>query len=254
MRGAPGAGAPPWRSLSAALYNAASFHRQRTGPPKELPLEPIALTHLREQRLVAVIRAPRPDAALGAARAVAAGGVRLVEITFTVPGATDVMQALGREPGVTVGAGTVLTATQARAALNAGARFIIAPNLSREVAAEALAAGVLFCPGAYTTTEILAARDAGAQVVKVYPVGVAGGPDYIRIIRDPLPDIPLLAAGGTTLENVVPFLEAGCVGVGLGASLADPALAAAGRFDELTRRARAFVERLEAAGLRAAGA
>jgi 2-dehydro-3-deoxyphosphogluconate aldolase/(4S)-4-hydroxy-2-oxoglutarate aldolase len=217
-------------------------------------MEPLALARLREQRLVAVIRAPDAAAALGAARAVNAGGVGLVEITFTVPGAAEVMAALRDEPGLTVGAGTVLTAAQARAALAAGARFLIAPNLSREVAAEALAAGVLFCPGAYTTTEILAARDAGAHLVKVYPVGVAGGPAYIRIIRDPLPDVPMLAAGGTTLDNVVPFLEAGCVGVGLGASLADPALAAAGRFDELERRAQAFVERIVSAGLRAAAA
>jgi len=102
----------------------------------------------------------------------------------------------------------------------------------------------MYVPGAYTTNEILAARAAGAHVIKVYPVGVAGGPAYIRVIRDPLPDVPMLAAGGTDLENTVPFLQAGCVGVGLGAALADPALAAAGRFDEITRRARAFVERV----------
>lgn len=207
-------------------------------------MEPLALARLREQRLIAVIRAPSPAAALGAARAVAAGGVKLVEITFTVPEAPRVMAELAPQADLVVGAGTVLTAAQARDALAAGARFIIAPNLSREVAAEAVRAGVMFCPGAYTTTEILAAREAGAHVVKVYPVGVAGGPPYIRVIRDPLPDVPMLAAGGTTLDNVVPFLEAGCVGVGLGASLADPALAAAGRFDEITRRARAFVERV----------
>jgi len=217
-------------------------------------MEPLALTRLHEQRLVAVIRAPSPAAALGAARAVAAGGVRLLEITYTVPDAPRVMEALADDPSLTVGAGTVLTAAQARDALAAGARFLIAPNLSLEVAAVAREAGVLFCPGAYTTTEILAARGVGAHVVKVYPVGVAGGPAYIRIIRDPLPDVPLLAAGGTTLENVVPFLEAGCVGVGLGAALADPGLATAGRFDLLTERARAFVVRLEAAGWRAAGA
>ena len=207
-------------------------------------MEPLALARLREQRLIAVIRAPSPAAALGAARAVAAGGVKLVEITFTVPEAPRVMAELAPQADLVVGAGTVLTAAQARDALAAGARFIIAPNLSREVAAEAVRAGVMFCPGAYTTTEILAAREAGAHVVKVYPVGVAGGPPYIRVIRDPLPDVPMLAAGGTTLDNVVPVLEAGCVGVGLGASLADPALAAAGRFDEITRRARAFVERV----------
>src|SRR6185503_10325182 len=91
---------------------------------------------------------------------------------------------------------------------------------------------------------ILAARDAGAHVIKVYPVGVAGGPKYIEVIRDPLPDVPMLAAGGTTLENMVPFLHAGCVGIGLGAALADPKLAIAGNFDEITRRAKAFVQRL----------
>ncbi len=216
-------------------------------------MEPLALTRLREQRLVAVIRAPSPEAALGAALAVGAGGLSLVEVTFTVPRAVDVMTTLASESGIVVGAGTVLTVEQAHAALDAGARFIIAPNLSRAVAAEAVRAGVMYCPGAYTTTEILAAREAGAHIVKVYPVGVAGGPAYIRVIRDPLPDVPMLAAGGTTLENVVPFLEAGCVGVGLGASLADPALAAAGRFDEITRRARAFAERV-ATALRPAGA
>jgi 2-dehydro-3-deoxyphosphogluconate aldolase/(4S)-4-hydroxy-2-oxoglutarate aldolase len=207
-------------------------------------MEPYALARLRERRLIAVIRAADPAAALGAARAVAAGGIELIEVTFTVPDAPRVMAALRDQPGIVVGAGTVLDADQARAALEAGARFLIAPNLSRDVAAAALDAGAMFCPGAYTTSEILAARAAGAHTVKVYPVGVAGGPAYIRVIRDPLPDLPLLAAGGTNLENVTAFLEAGCVGVGLGASLADPALAAAGRFDEITRRARAFVDRV----------
>ena len=210
-------------------------------------MEPIALTTLLERRLIAVIRAPSADAALAAARAVASGGLTLIEITFTVPDAPRVIRAMAGTAGVVIGAGTVLTAAQARAALEAGARFIIAPNLSSEVAKAALGGGAMFCPGAYTTNEILAARDAGAHVVKVYPVGVAGGPNYIRVIRDPLPDVPMLAAGGTTLENMVPFLEAGCVGVGLGGSLADPALAAAGRFDEITRRAKAFVARLASA-------
>ncbi len=104
--------------------------------------------------------------------------------------------------------------------------------------------GVMYCPGAFTTGEILAARAAGAHVVKVYPVGVVGGPLYIKVIREPLPRIPLLAAGGTTLDNVAAFLEAGCVGIGLGGSLADPALAAAGRFDEIAARAAAFVRKV----------
>ncbi|MEO5619027.1 MAG: bifunctional 4-hydroxy-2-oxoglutarate aldolase/2-dehydro-3-deoxy-phosphogluconate aldolase [Candidatus Eisenbacteria bacterium] len=203
--------------------------------------EPDAFKCLREERYVAVIRAASPDAALGAAHAVAAGGIRLIEVTYSVPEAARVMEQLAGRGDMVVGAGTVLTAAQCRAALDAGARFIIAPNLSHEVALLALAAGVMFCPGAYTTGEIIAARHAGAHVIKVYPVGVAGGPAYIRVIRDPLPDIPMLAAGGTNLDNVVPFLRAGCVGCGLGASLADPQLAARGEFAEITRRAGAFV-------------
>jgi 2-dehydro-3-deoxyphosphogluconate aldolase/(4S)-4-hydroxy-2-oxoglutarate aldolase len=206
---------------------------------------PAPLLELADRRLVSVIRAATPEAALAAAHAVADGGVAMVEITFTVPEAARVMAEVAKRTEVTMGAGTVLRPEQAEAALAAGARFVIAPNFSPAVARVALAAGVMYCPGAYTTGEILAARDAGAHVVKVYPVGVAGGPDYIRIIRDPLPDIPMLAAGGTNLDNLVPFLEAGCVGVGLGGSLADPRLAAAGDFAEITRRARAFTARLE---------
>ena len=207
-------------------------------------MDPPLFRRLREQRLVAVIRAPSRAAALRAALAVADGGITLLEITFTVPEAPQVMAELSGRPDIVVGAGTVLTAAQARDALSAGAQFIIAPNVSGEVARVALDGGALYCPGAYTTGEILAARAAGAHVVKVYPVGVAGGPRYIEVIRDPLPDIPMLAAGGTTLENAVPFLRAGCVAIGLGGSLADPRLSAASQFEEITRRARAFVQRL----------
>jgi 2-dehydro-3-deoxyphosphogluconate aldolase/(4S)-4-hydroxy-2-oxoglutarate aldolase len=217
-------------------------------------MTPSALVTLREQRLLAVIRAPSPEAAEASALAVARGGIALLEITFTVPGAARVMAALRDLPNATVGAGTVLTADQAREALASGARFIVAPNFSREVARVALDAGAMYCPGAYTTTEILAARDAGAHVIKVYPVGVAGGPDYIRIIRDPLPDVPMLAAGGTSLANTALFLEAGCIGVGLGGALADPALAARGEFEEITRRARAFVDLVARTGHGAARA
>jgi 2-dehydro-3-deoxyphosphogluconate aldolase/(4S)-4-hydroxy-2-oxoglutarate aldolase len=209
-------------------------------------MHPAAYLELRDRRLIAVIRAPSPKAALAAAEAVAKGGITMIEITFTVPDAPSVIADLTGRPRLTIGAGTVLTAAQARDALAAGAQFIIAPNVSAEVARVALDAGVLYTPGAYTTNEIIAAREAGAHVVKVYPVGVAGGPQYIQVIRDPLPDIPMLAAGGTTLENMNFFLKAGCVGVGLGASLADPKLAATEQFDEITRRARAFVQRLTA--------
>jgi 2-dehydro-3-deoxyphosphogluconate aldolase/(4S)-4-hydroxy-2-oxoglutarate aldolase len=210
-------------------------------------MEPLAFTRLKSDRLLAVIRAATPQAAVRSARAVAAGGIALLEVTYTVPDATSAIAELARDASLVVGAGTVLTTAQANAAIGAGARFIVAPNLSKDVAEVARRAGVMFCPGAYTTGEILAARAAGADIVKVYPVGVAGGPAYIQVIRDPLPDVPMLAAGGTNLENVVPFLRAGCLGIGLGGALADPALAASGAFEEITRRAAAFVARLRAA-------
>lgn len=215
-------------------------------PESRDPVRPAALDALLAHRLLAVIRAATPAAALEAARAVARGGVPLLEVTFTVPDAPRVIAELARDPDVIVGCGTALTAAQAGAAIAAGARFVVAPNVSREVARVALDAGVLYVPGAFTTGEILAAREAGAHVVKVYPVGVAGGPPYIRVVRDPLPDIPMLAAGGTSLDNVAAFLAAGCVACGIGAALADPALAMAGRFDEITARARAFVQAVAA--------
>ena len=214
--------------------------------------EPAAFAELLRTRLVAVIRATTPAAALAAAHAVADGGISLIEITYSVPEAPRVMQELSSRSDIVMGAGTVLTRDQARMALDAGAQFIIAPNFSLEVAQEALAAGVMYCPAAYTTTEIITARNAGAHVLKIYPVGIAGGPAYIQVIRDPLPDIPMLAAGGTNLDNVLPFLAAGCIGVGLGASLADPKLALAGDTTEITRRARAFAARV--AGLPASAA
>lgn len=207
-------------------------------------MEPSALTTLRAQHLLAAIRAPSADTALAAAKAVAKGGISLLEITFTVPDAPRVMATLATVEDAVVGAGTVLTADQCRAALDAGARFILSPVFSPEVAKVALGGRALYVPGAYTPAEIVAARDAGAQVVKVYPVGVAGGPRYIQVIREPLPDIPLLAAGGTTLENLAPFLHAGCIGVGLGGALADAKLAETGQLDEITRRAKAFVHRV----------
>jgi 2-dehydro-3-deoxyphosphogluconate aldolase/(4S)-4-hydroxy-2-oxoglutarate aldolase len=214
-------------------------------------MEAVALTRLREQHLLAVIRTASTAAALGAAEAVAHGGISLIEITFSVPAAPSVMAELSGREGMIVGAGTVMTPEQARDALAAGARFIVAPNFAPEVARIALDAGVMYVPGAYTTTEIAAAFAAGAHVIKVYPVGVAGGPPYIQVIREPLRDVPMLAAGGTTLENTIAFLRSGCIGVGLGAALADPKLAEAGRFDEITRRAKAFVHRITEA--RAAG-
>ena len=215
------------------------------GRPDSSPGALEVFAAVRAHRLVSVIRAAETAAALEAARAVIRGGIALVEVTYSVPDAPAVMRQLVAEkpPGVVIGAGTVLTGREAAAAIEAGARFLIAPNISAAVANAAREAGVFYCPGAYTTNEIVHAIDMGAHLVKVYPVGVAGGPDYIKVIRDPLPRVPMLAAGGTNLDNILAFYAAGCIACGIGGALADPALAAAGRFAEIESRARAFVER-----------
>lgn len=202
----------------------------------------------RSQRLVSVIRAATSEAALGAARAVIRGGMKLVEVTYSVPDAPAIMRTLAEEApaDVVIGAGTVLTRAEALAAVAAGARFLIAPNISDAAASVARESATFYCPGAYTTNEILHAMAMGAQLVKVYPVGVAGGSDYIKVIRDPLPNVPMLAAGGTTLDNIVLFYAAGCVACGIGGAMADPALALAGRFDEIEARAASFVARAAA--------
>jgi 2-dehydro-3-deoxyphosphogluconate aldolase/(4S)-4-hydroxy-2-oxoglutarate aldolase len=207
-------------------------------------MDPTALLELRDRRLIAVIRAPAAPVALAAAQAVAKGGITMIEITFTVPDAPRVIAELKANPNLTVGAGTVLTASQCDQALTAGAQFIVAPNTEQEVATMALDAGVMYVPGALTPNEIVRAHALGAHVVKVHPVGVVGGPHYIEVIREPLPHIPMLAAGGTTLENAMTFLKAGCMAVGIGPALADPKLAMAEQFDEITRRAKAFLQRL----------
>ena len=218
---------------------------QPTQDVKPSPVVTEVFAAVRSHRLVSVIRAAEPTAALEAARAVIRGGIAVVEVTYSVPDAPSVMRQLVAEkhPGVVIGAGTVLTAREATAALEAGARFLVAPNVSPAVANAARDAGAFYCPGAYTTNEILHAMEMGAHLVKVYPVGVAGGPDYIRVIRDPLPRVPMLAAGGTSLDNIVPFYAAGCIACGIGGALADPGLAAAGRFAEIESRARAFAAR-----------
>lgn len=204
-------------------------------------MEAAALDILRKQRLLSVIRTPTTEAAVAAAVAVARGGIRLVEITYSVPDATRAIRELAGREDMVVGVGTALTPQQTRDALDAGAQFVVAPNFDSAVARVALDAGVMYVPGTYTTTEMVAAHAAGAHVVKVYPVGVAGGSAYIRVVREPLRHIPMLAAGGTSLDNAVEFLSAGCIGLGLGASLADPELAMTGRLDDITRRAEAFV-------------
>jgi 2-dehydro-3-deoxyphosphogluconate aldolase/(4S)-4-hydroxy-2-oxoglutarate aldolase len=170
-----------------------------------------------------VVRTTTTEEALRQARAFIDGGLELIEITFTVPGAAQLIQQLrgerGEERPPWIGAGTVTDSGRAQEALAHGAEFLLTPNVSGEVADAAHAAGVYLILGATTPTEIVAARQLGADLVKVYPLPTIGGPQYLATVRQPLNDIPMLAAGGFEATEIPAYREAGAIAFGIGSQL-----------------------------------
>jgi 2-dehydro-3-deoxyphosphogluconate aldolase/(4S)-4-hydroxy-2-oxoglutarate aldolase len=151
-----------------------------------------------------------------ACRAAVRGGLSVLEITLTTPGALQAIATLGREGGVVAGGGTVLTREDVRAVADAGGRFALSPVFDPEVVDEAHRLGLLAVPGAATATEMLAAHRHGARLVKVFPAAALGGADYLRAIRGPLPHIPLVPTNGVTAETIREYIAAGAVAVGVG--------------------------------------
>jgi 2-dehydro-3-deoxyphosphogluconate aldolase/(4S)-4-hydroxy-2-oxoglutarate aldolase len=196
-----------------------------------------------EGGVVAILRLRHGDDLVPAAEAIAAGGLTAIEFALTTPGAVRALGPARTRLGsrIALGVGTVLTAEAAREAIGAGAEFVVAPNLNPAVVAACRAAGVPVVPGAFTATEIVAAWEAGASLVKVFPVGSVG-PRYIRDLRGPFPDIPLVPTGGVSLESVEAFLRAGAAAVGIGSEMVPKDLLAQRAFDAITARARAFAE------------
>ena len=176
------------------------------------------------------------------AEAIAEGGVRHIEFTMTTPGALRTLEEVsGRLGGdVVFGAGTVLDSESARAAILAGARFIVAPNLNPDVIRLCNRYGIVSMPGALTPTEILQAWEAGADVVKVFPCNMFG-PGYLSAVLAPLPQVRLAPVGGVDADNVSAYIRAGAACVGVGSSLVSSRLVAGGDWAALTERARAFV-------------
>jgi 2-dehydro-3-deoxyphosphogluconate aldolase/(4S)-4-hydroxy-2-oxoglutarate aldolase len=170
-------------------------------------------------------------------RAAVRGGLRLMEVTLTTPGALEAIRALAQEGGCVAGAGTVLTVEEARAVAKAGARFAMSPVFDPAVVEEIHRLGMLAIPGTASPTEILAAHRCGARLVKVFPSGPLGGPDFLRKVRGPLPDIPLVPTSGPTAETIADYVAAGAVAVGVGSEvLADGFSAAA--VEQAARRVR----------------
>jgi len=178
---------------------------------------------LRRSPIIGVVRTGSREEAAAQARALAAAGVELVEITFSVPGASGLLRELlaarPSEGPPWFGMGTATTAARAREAAAAGAEFLVTPNVSAEVAREARQAGLFLVMGALTPTEIVAANELGADLVKVYPLPPVGGASYLATIRGPLADIAMLAAGGFGVEEIPAYAMAGAVAFGLAAPL-----------------------------------
>src|SRR4051794_13760267 len=193
--------------------------------------------------IVAVVRAPDPAGLVEVIRALAAGGVTVAEVTLTVPNALDVIRAAKAALGdsVLLGAGTVLDPETCRAALLAGAEFVVAPTLNLDVIRLCRRYDKLVMPGAFTPTEILAAWEAGADVVKVFPADVVG-PAFFKAMRGPLPQVRLMPTGGVDLATAADFLKAGACCLGVGSQLVDPKLVAARAFDRLRDLAAQYVE------------
>jgi len=190
--------------------------------------------------IIPVVRSDTADAAIRVTDVLIDAGLPVAEITFTVPDAVDVIAKLARRRAV-IGAGTVTTAEQARAAIRAGAEFLVSPGFVPEVIAVAKAAGVTMIPGALTPTEILAARRAGGDLIKVFPVQSLGGASYVRALRGPFPDIPLVPTGGVDLTNAAEFIRAGAVAVGVGSELVSRQAMETGDYDTIAARAEQFV-------------
>lgn len=198
--------------------------------------------------IVAVIRLKDPAKLRAVVDAMAEGGVRALEVTMTVPRAVDLIRELAPTlpEGFLLGAGTVTDAATARAVIDAGASFVVSPVFRPDVIAACHERDVPAMPGCFSPTEILAAHECGADIVKVFPATTLG-PQFIKDVRAPLPHVKLMPTGGVTLDNAGDWIRAGAVAVGLGSALLDAKAIDSGRYDVITSNARRVVESVAAA-------
>lgn len=213
------------------------------------------LDRIRSIGIIPVVRAASGEEALQAVDAIKAGGLSVLEITMTVPGAVRILEAIAKRFGdeVLVGAGTVLDADTARECVKAGAQFVVSPALNLETIAFCRQAKCAVMPGALTPTEIVQAWSAGADFVKVFPCGAMGGASYIKSLRAPLPQIELVPTGGVSLATAGSFIEAGAVAIGVGADLVDLKAIRSGDSEKVTEMTRAYLEAVRTARAKISG-
>lgn len=205
------------------------------------------LQRITEIGVVAVVRADNEEQAEKISRACIEGGIPAIEVTFTVPGADEVIKSLKKKfkkEELLVGAGTVLDSETARIAILAGAEYVVSPSFDLETAKLCNRYQVPYMPGCMTITEIVAAMEAGADIIKVFP-GNAFGPDFIKAIKGPLPQAVLMPTGGVSLNNVDQWIKNGCVAVGVGGDLTSSAKT--GDYDTITELAKQFVAKVKQA-------
>jgi 2-dehydro-3-deoxyphosphogluconate aldolase / (4S)-4-hydroxy-2-oxoglutarate aldolase len=193
--------------------------------------------------IVPVVRASSAAEALLAAEAVCTGGIPIVEITMTVPGAVEVIRELQRSAlaGVLIGAGTVLDAETARRCVDAGAEFLVSPGLNLPTVEFAAREGKLMLAGALTPTEVMMAWNGGADLVKIFPCGQVGGAKYIKALKGPFPQIPLVPTGGVNLNTAAEFIEAGAAALGIGGELVEARALKSGKPEAIVENARQFL-------------
>jgi 2-dehydro-3-deoxyphosphogluconate aldolase/(4S)-4-hydroxy-2-oxoglutarate aldolase len=196
-----------------------------------------------ESGVVPVVRASSAKQAMLAAEAVRAGGIPIVEVTMTVPGAIEVIAELCESMGseVLIGAGTVLDADTAQRCLDAGAEFIVSPGFNLETVKFVSRAGKLMMTGALTPTEVIAAWKAGSDFVKIFPCGAVGGAKYIKALKGPLPQIPMIPTGGVNLTTAADFILAGAAALGIGGELVSASALESGDLVPIIEAARSFV-------------
>ncbi|WP_263365317.1 bifunctional 2-keto-4-hydroxyglutarate aldolase/2-keto-3-deoxy-6-phosphogluconate aldolase [Edaphobacter bradus] len=200
------------------------------------------LQRLREIGLVPVLRAESVEKALALAEAIAAGGVTVLEITMTVPGAIQVMRTLAeKRPDILIGAGTVLDAETARMCILEGAQFVVSPALNLQTIEMCHRYSIAALPGALTPTEVVTAWQAGADVVKIFPASAMGGAKYLASLKAPLPHVEMIPTGGVSLATAVDFLEAGAFALGVGADLVNAKAMAEGKPEVVTESAKKYM-------------
>lgn len=204
------------------------------------------LNVIRETGIIAIMRAQSSDQLITAADAISEGGVRVIEVTMTTPGALHVIEEAKQRYGeeIIFGAGSVLDPETARAAILAGADFIVAPTLNLDMVALCNRYSIPVMPGCYTPTEALTAWEAGAGMIKLFPAGF-GGPALVKAFLAPLPQLEIVPVGGVNLDTAADFIRAGASALGVGSSLVNKSLLDSGEMGELTRRAEGFIKAVQ---------